>query len=104
MAGRQDASLIHAVMLWALWPIAAGATPLEWVEGFEAGLAQAQQRQRPAFVYFDAEWCSWCQRYKRDTLGTPRVRDLLARHYVATRVDFDARPDLVARHASPLPR
>lgn len=98
MAGRQDATLIHAVMLWALWPMAVNAAPAEWVEGFEAGLALAQNRQRPAFVYFDAEWCSWCQRYKRDTLEAPRVRNLLARHYVATRVDFDARPDLVKRY------
>ncbi|MCR4301612.1 MAG: thioredoxin family protein [Sulfuricaulis sp.] len=98
MAVRHYTALIHAFLLWALWPLAAGATSAEWVEGFEAGLAQARDQQRPAFVYFDAEWCSWCQRYKRDTLDTPRVRDLLARHYVATRVDFDARPDLVKRY------
>lgn len=98
MACHPSASLIYAVMLWAWWPMAASAAPIEWIDGFEAGLAQARDRQRPAFVYFDAEWCSWCQRYKRDTLETPRVHDMLVRHYVATRVDFDARPDLAKRY------
>ncbi|MDH3311244.1 MAG: thioredoxin family protein [Gammaproteobacteria bacterium] len=98
MAGLQSTALNGALLLWALWPMTVSAAPAEWVEGFEAGLTQARERQRPVFVYFDAVWCSWCQRYKRDTLETPQVRQLLAQHYVATRVDFDARPDLVKRY------
>ncbi|MDH3563917.1 MAG: thioredoxin family protein, partial [Gammaproteobacteria bacterium] len=98
MAGLQSTALNGAFLLWALWSMAVSAAPAEWVEGFEAGLTQARERQRPTFVYFDAVWCSWCQRYKRDTLETPQVRQLLAQHYVATRVDFDARPDLVKRY------
>lgn len=49
-------------------------------------------------MYFDAQWCSWCQRYKAETLGDARVRARLARDYVAVLVDFDARADLVARY------
>jgi thiol-disulfide isomerase/thioredoxin len=69
-----------------------------WITEFDRGLERARKTGRPAFVYFDAEWCSWCQQYKRDTLDQPAVRSLLARHYVRVAVDSDARPDLMRRY------
>ena len=66
-----------------------------WIVGFEAGMERARALKRPAFVYFDAEWCSWCRQYKRETLDRPRVRAALARDYVSVIVDFDARLDLM---------
>ena len=69
-----------------------------WIVGFEAGMERARALKRPAFVYFDAEWCSWCRQYKRETLDRPRVRAALARDYVSVIVDFDARPDLMYRY------
>ena len=69
-----------------------------WVPSFEAGMARAKETGRPAFVYFDAEWCSWCQQYKRETLGRPEVRARLQSEFVAVAVDFDARIDLNQRY------
>jgi len=68
-----------------------------WVEDLESGLAQARAAARPAFVYFDAPWCSWCQQYERETLRRPRVRAALERDYVPIVVNYDARPDLFQR-------
>lgn len=83
-------------LLSLLVPVTAGA--IDWIEGFEAARAQAERRQQPAFMYFDAEWCSWCQQYKAGTLADARVRERLTRDYVAARVDFDARVDLAAHY------
>lgn len=71
---------------------------LGWVVGFERGLEQARVRNRPAFVYFDAAWCSWCHRYQAETLDESAVRAVLARDFVPVVVDYDARPDLVERY------
>jgi hypothetical protein len=79
-------------------PARAEAGEPRWVEGYEAGLREAARRQRPAFVYFDANWCSWCQQYKQGSLSDAGVRERLTRDYVAVRVDFDARPDLVLQY------
>lgn len=68
-----------------------------WITTFEVGMERARATGRPAFVYFDAGWCSWCQQYKRDTLDQPQVRTALARDFVRVAVDFDARPDLMRR-------
>jgi thiol-disulfide isomerase/thioredoxin len=98
-AHRRDRRAGYLLFLALLLPAPLpAAAPITWVKGFEAGLAQARARQRPAFVYFDAKWCSWCQRYKAETLADARVRARLARDYVAVLVDFDARADLVARY------
>ncbi len=69
-----------------------------WISDFESGLKQARSTDRPAFVYFDAGWCSWCQQYTRDVLETAAVRSALARHFVRLVVDYDARPDLMRRY------
>ena len=69
-----------------------------WVTGFEVGMERARASGKPAFVYFDAGWCSWCQQYKRDVLDKPGVRAMLARDFIRVVVDFDARPDLMRRY------
>ena len=69
-----------------------------WVTEWDAGMKRARAAGKPAFVYFDAGWCSWCQQYKRDVLDTSRVRAVLARDFIRVAVDFDARPDLMRRY------
>lgn len=66
-----------------------------WTVGYEAGVARSQSERKPAFLYFDARWCSWCQQYHRDVLDRPDVRATLARDFVRVVVDYDARPDLM---------
>lgn len=71
-----------------------------WVTDFEAGMMEAARSERPAFVYFHAPWCSWCQVYERDTLRHPRVEAALKARFVPVVVDFDARSDLVRRYGA----
>ena len=68
-----------------------------WITEFDTGLQRARATRTPAFVYFDAQWCSWCQQYKRDSLDQPVVRTALARDFIRIAVDSDARPDLMRR-------
>lgn len=68
-----------------------------WVTEYQDGLSRARAAEKPAFVYFDAKWCSWCQQYKRETLDSPEVRSKLSRDFVRIAVDYDARPDLMHR-------
>lgn len=68
-----------------------------WITEFDSGLEHARSTGAPAFVYFDAPWCSWCQQYKRDTLDQPAVRRALVRGFIRIAVDSDARPDLMRR-------
>ncbi len=91
-------------LLWVLGSICVQADTRtawqrgQWFTDYEQGLRQAHRDGRPALLYFDAPWCSWCQLYKRDTLEHAAVRAALRKDFVAIVVDFDARPDLMQRY------
>jgi thioredoxin-related protein len=93
-------------LLLALFPLSVEARTASewqaagWVTDFERGLEQVRTVDRPAFVYFDAAWCGWCQQYERETLSRPEVQQVMAQAYVSVRVDWDARPDLVQRYGA----
>ena len=69
-----------------------------WTQDYEAGLKKSAQTNRPAIIYFDALWCSWCQQLKRDVLDRPEVKAKLKASYIPIIIDFDARPDLFGHY------
>ena len=69
-----------------------------WYEDLATARSRARKVGRPLFLYFDAAWCSWCQRYERETLSSPRVQRVLRKRTVPVRLDWDARRDLVHRY------
>ncbi len=77
-----------------LLPRAAGAAGLTW-EPPEA-LDQTDDPQ-PRFVYFHAEWCSWCRQFEQRTLQDPLVAQRLARDFVPIRLDADRERSLFRR-------
>jgi len=70
-----------------------------WREDYDIALGQSRSLEKPAIIYFDAIWCSWCQQYKHDVLDRPKVKTYLKKHYIPIVVDFDSRPDLFDRFA-----
>ncbi len=89
----------RVVMLLLCWPVWAVAS-IAWVADYEQARERAQAQDLPLMVYFDAPWCSWCHRYRDETLSQPQVSDYLQRHYISVQVDWDARPDLVRRYGA----
>lgn len=97
MPTARGKGLAAAFVALALLVTPAARADVLWETDFEAGMARAQTTLRPAFVVFDAPWCSFCVRYRRQSLADPTVRRLLTEGFVAIRVDFDAHPDLAQR-------
>ena len=89
-------SVMMAVLLW---PGLVSAS-IAWVGEYEQARKQAATEGLPLMVYFDARWCSWCHRYQEETLSDPRVSEYLRRHFLAVKVDWDARPDLVRHYGA----
>jgi len=67
---------------------------LPWVEDYESGLRQAGKTGRPALVYFQARWCSWCHIFEQDILGHPQIQRSILQHYIPVLINYDARPKL----------
>ena len=75
----------------------AAAPAVDWRPWDAESFAEARRSGKHVLVSVQAGWCHWCHVMNDETFGDPRVRRLLARHWIAVRVDADARPDLAER-------
>lgn len=64
-----------------------------------ASFAAARDERKIILVDVIARWCHWCHVMDEETYADPEVAALLAEHFVAIRVDSDARPDVAERYA-----
>lgn len=70
-----------------------------WREWGPEAFAEAQRERKIVLVDVIARWCHWCHVMDERTYADPEVMALLAAHFVAVRVDSDARPDVAERYA-----
>jgi thiol:disulfide interchange protein len=63
---------------------------------YQQALDLAKRTDRPIFLVFEADWCSWCQKFKK-TLNDPRVQKALA-DYVVYHADKDRETDLAKQY------
>jgi len=70
-------------------------------ETLQQGFARAQREDKPVLLFFTADWCGPCRQLKGGALSDPMVHDLLARHFVAIKVDLTDRngPDAAIAQA-----
>nr|WP_276600686.1 DUF255 domain-containing protein [Nannocystis sp. ILAH1] len=82
-------------------PTAAPAAHAEtaWRGWEPAVFAAAKSERKIILVDVIASWCHWCHVMDEETYADPEVAGLLAEHFVAIRVDSDARPDVAERYA-----
>jgi uncharacterized protein YyaL (SSP411 family) len=88
--------LLAALVLPAL--LAATPPTIAWEPWTDAAFARARREKRLVLVDVEAVWCHWCHVMDETTYRDPAVARLVAQHYVAVRVDQDARPDISLRY------
>jgi hypothetical protein len=69
-----------------------------WQSWGPDAFARARRENKLLLVGVSAGWCHWCHVMDAETYADPTVARLLADHFVAIRVDADARPDLAERY------
>lgn len=70
-----------------------------WHEWSPDSFAAAKQGNKILLVNVAAAWCHWCHVMDHETYADAEVAGLLREHFLAIRVDSDARPDLAERYA-----
>ena len=71
---------------------------IPWTDDMEAGLARAADSGRAVLIYFQADWCSWCHVYERNTLSDAGVIKHIRQDFIPIRINADARPDLMEKY------
>lgn len=72
--------------------------PIAWEDWTAAAFARAAAEGRPVLLSISANWCHGCAVMENVAYRDPRVADLIAREFVAVRVDADRRPDINDRY------
>ncbi len=83
VAGGQGGALV----------LAKAGSGIDW-EKYEAGLSKAQRTNKPVFLYFHADWCTYCRQLKQKTFSHKDVQAYLAENYISISVDTDKNPTL----------
>jgi len=61
---------------------------IEW-KAFDKGLAQAKAENKNIFLYFHAEWCTFCKKLMATTFQDKKVVRFLSDRFVSISVDTD---------------
>ena len=77
---------------------AASTAQIAWQPWTETLFTQAQREHKLVILDLEATWCHWCHVMDEQTYANPHIAAELASHYIAVKVDHDARPDLAERY------
>lgn len=71
---------------------------VDWQPWGATTFARARAENKLLLLDNAAEWCHWCHVMDRTTYQDPDVTALIARRFIAVKVDVDAHPDLAERY------
>jgi uncharacterized protein YyaL (SSP411 family) len=89
---------MHVARAEAASASAAPAPAIEWLRSEDAAFAKARAGKRFVLLDLEAVWCHWCHVMDEKTYADPAVIREVNAHYVALRIDQDARPDIAQRY------
>jgi uncharacterized protein len=71
---------------------------IDWSE-FDPGLFyRARTENRPLFLYFHGQWCTWCRDFQDQSLEYDDVVAAIRTGYIPVLIDIDRRRDLFTRY------
>lgn len=86
--------ILPAFLLWS----GTCRAELTWSDWSEDVFVKAQRSNKFVILDLEAVWCHWCHVMEKTTYHDPKVQALIKKHFIAVRVDQDARPDLSIRY------
>ncbi|MDY0222123.1 MAG: thioredoxin family protein [Desulfobacterium sp.] len=81
-------TLLSFVFAAILLPLTASAQDINW-QKYDTGMAMAGEQNKKIFIYFHAEWCSYCTKMEKTTFKNSSVIDYINNNFVAIKVDSD---------------
>lgn len=95
---RKRLAALWLVLMLPLGSLATPGTLIDWQAYSPEAFARAKADNRLILLELEAVWCHWCHVMDEKTWNDPQVAATMRKHFVAVRVDHDARPDLAERY------
>jgi uncharacterized protein YyaL (SSP411 family) len=70
------------------------SNPVDWYPWGEAAFARARAEDKPVFISIGYATCHWCHVMAAESFADTTVAAVLARHFIAVKVDREERPDI----------
>ncbi len=71
---------------------------LNWHTDLNSAISEAKNTNKPVFVDFYADWCSYCRKLDVNTFSDPRVQDKLKSSYILAKIDVDKNSQIATQY------
>lgn len=75
--------------------VAKAGSQIAW-HGYQKGLELARQENKPVFLYFHADWCTYCKKLKNETFADKNVAAYLNDNFISITIDTEKERSLAA--------
>lgn len=62
---------------------------VKWVDNLQVARKNAIAQNKPILIVFGAEWCGYCKKLEKQTLGAPEVASFINDSFVPVHLDLD---------------
>ena len=69
---------------------------LNWHTDLNSALEEAKKTNKPIFIDFYAQWCSYCKKLDENTFSDLQVQEKLKSKYVLAKIDIDKYPNIAS--------
>lgn len=94
---RTTVFILCALLFAALPANPASTADLRWY-GYDEGVALAKKQGKKVFLYFWADWCTYCKKMEEETLTKKEVAALLSKNYIPIKINVDADQRLASEY------
>jgi len=68
-------------------------TSIQW-KAYNEGMQLAKSRNKPVFLYFHADWCTYCKKMEATTFKDKKVWAYLNENFISIQVDTEKDTDI----------
>jgi thioredoxin-related protein len=90
-------NLLALLIVAILLPMTASAQEINW-QNYDRGMTMAGEQNKKVFIYFHAEWCSYCTKMEKTTFKRSSVIDYMNQNFVAIKVDSDREQEISSKY------
>ena len=67
---------------------------------YEEGLTLGKKDSKKIFLYFWADWCTFCEKMEKETLSKPEISTYLNENFISVKVNSDKEQAIFAKYFS----